>query len=145
MSQWKRKSVYTYSGKKEHKKDKKHYMYLKRPRGTWRHTPNRKYITYCTVVGGGPIHVTDICTENFVKIVHVFLWHLRADKQTDSQTYRQTYIQTDTLIAIAYTSNRVCIGLPPKLPKLVLVCIANLLKCQHAVVNVQHCGLIHGF
>jgi len=34
MSQWKRKSVYTYDGKNEHKKGlKKHYMYLKRQRG----------------------------------------------------------------------------------------------------------------
>jgi len=35
MSQWKRKSVHTYNGKNEHKKGfKKHYIYLKRQRGT---------------------------------------------------------------------------------------------------------------
>jgi len=35
MSQWKRKSVYTHTMVKTNiKKDKKHYIYLKRQRGT---------------------------------------------------------------------------------------------------------------
>jgi len=61
----------------------------------WRHSQNRKYITYCVVVRGWPSHGHRQQTENFVKFGYVVF---KICKQTDRHADRHT----DTLITLGY-------------------------------------------
>ena len=64
---------------------------------SWRHTQNRKYITYCTVVRGEPIHTHRVtCVENCVKFKHMaFEICEMTDRYRDKRKNRQTYRQAD--------------------------------------------------
>ena len=62
---------------------------------TWCHPQNRKYITYRTVVRGGPSHGHSNMYRTFGEIWTSGFWDMRANRQTNRQTYRLTDRQTD--------------------------------------------------